>query len=86
MICVVELDAIAIDEADGCVRTESWDRELFQEVPSDLKICVLLMVGLVGLRSPCRNFAAGVAWGRLVVRLGRLSGGFVGLVRRPLQG
>ena len=58
MVCVVELDAIAVDEADGCVRTEGGDRELLQEISPDLKIRFLLTVGLVRLRFsgfPSRN-------------------------------
>jgi hypothetical protein len=71
MVCVVELDPVAIDEADGRVGTECGDRELFHEISPNLKMCVLLPLGLVCLRlcgSRFRNLTAGTPRGRLVVR------------------
>jgi hypothetical protein len=62
MICMVELDAIAIDEADGCVRTEGRDGELFQEISPNLEICLLLTIGFLSLRfseSPFCNPSTG---------------------------
>ena len=86
MVYVVELDPIAIDEPDGCVRTEGGNRELFQEVSSDLEICILLLFRLLRLRSPCSDLTARVAWGRRTIRLSYLPARFCGLVRGPLEG
>ena len=86
MVCVVELDPIAVDEPDGRVRTEGGDRELLKEVSSDLEICVLLLFCLSRLGSPCGDLTAGIAWGRRMVRLSYLPARFGGLVRRPLEG
>jgi len=47
---MVQLDTIAIVEADGCVRTEGRDGELFREISPKLKTCSLLIFGLVCLR------------------------------------
>ena len=41
---MVELNPVAIDEANGRVRTECRDRELLQEILSNLQICVLLQL------------------------------------------
>lgn len=43
MICMIEVDMIAIDETDGCVRTEGMGRGFFQKTAPDLEICVLLL-------------------------------------------
>ena len=45
-----ELNPVPIDQADGRVRTEGGDGELFEEVPSDLKIRILLLLGLLRIR------------------------------------
>ena len=82
MICVVELDLIAIDEPDGRVRTEGGDQELLKEVSSDLEIRILLLFRLSRLRSPCGDLTAGITWGRRVIRLPYLPARF----RGPLQG
>ena len=49
MVCVVELDTIAIHQADGRVRTEGRGGELFQEIPPNLKVCVLLTIRFICL-------------------------------------
>ena len=51
MVCVVELDAIAIDKADCRVRTEGRDGELLQEISPDLKVRSFLAFGF-----PCLGF------------------------------
>jgi len=76
MVCVVELDTVTVDEADSCVRTEGWDGELFQEISSNLKVCILLTFGFACLGSPFRDLTAGTGRSRLVVHLLRLPIGF----------
>ena len=88
MVCVVELDTIAIDEADGCMRTEGRDGELFKEISSDLEIRLLLTIRFICLRfsKPCScNLTAVTTRSRPVVHLLRLPIGFERLIRRPLS-
>ena len=82
---MIELDPVAIDQADGCVRTEGRDGELFEQVSPNLKIRVLLLLGLVCLRPPGYPFGWLAARSRLVARLGRLPLRIGELFRRPLQ-
>ena len=40
VVCVIELDAVTIDESDGRMGAEARDGELFQQVLSDLNGCL----------------------------------------------
>jgi len=82
---MVELDAVAIDEADGCVGTECGDRELFKEISPNLMVCVLLPFGLICL-GLCGYPFAGSARSRLVMHLRGLPTRLGGFVCRPLPG
>jgi hypothetical protein len=47
VVCVVELNPVSIDQPDGYVRTESRNRELFKEIPSDLPVYGIPPVSLL---------------------------------------
>jgi len=88
MICMAELDALAIDQSDCCVRTEGGDGKLFQEISSYLEGCILLTLRFVCLvfpGFPSHNPAAAATRSRLVVRFLRLSDRIKLLVRRPFS-
>ena len=87
MVRVVELDAVAVDEADCCVGMGCRDQEFFQEISPNLKICVRLEFGLVFprlCRHPFSNLTVGAARSQLVMHLPRLPTRFGRLVHRPL--
>jgi len=83
---MVELDPVPIDQADGRVGTECRDRKLFQEIPPDLQICVLLLIRLACPRSCGFLLDNGTPRSRLVMRLRRLPDRFLRLIRPPLLG
>ena len=88
MVCVVELDTITIDKADGRVRTEDGSGESIQEILSNLKIRILLTICFACLRSsglPFHGPIASTTRSRLIVHLLRLSIWLEHLVRRPLS-
>jgi len=89
MVCVIELDAVAIDESDGCVRTEGRDRELFQEISPNLKVCGFLSFAFVCPRLPeplFRNPTIGTTRSRPVMYLPCLWIRFERLIHRAFSG
>jgi hypothetical protein len=90
VVCVVELDPITIHEGDGRVRTEGRDGELFQEIPPDLEIRILLMFRFIRLRPPgSLLLRAATGRSRLVFQLSRLLLGgssAAAFIRSPLLG
>ena len=86
MVRMVELDPVPIDQPDGRVGPECRDRELLQEVSSDLQVCVLLQIRLACPGSRGFLLDNGTPRSRLVMRLCRLPDGFRQLIRRPLLG
>ena len=51
VVWVIELDAVAVGQADSCVRADGRDGELFEEIFSNLNTYPLLMVCLFYLRT-----------------------------------
>jgi len=89
MVCMIELDAVAVDETDSYVGTEGRDGELFQEIPPDLKMCIPLPLGLICLRwhgFPFRTLTIGTTRSRLVMDLRDLPARLRRFVRKPLSG
>ena len=61
MVCVVELDMVVVNEANGCVGTECGDCKLFQEISPNFMVCALLLFGLISWRLCGHHFGSLVA-------------------------
>jgi hypothetical protein len=61
MICMVELDAISVDETDGDVGMEGKDGKLSQEIPPNPNICIPPLFGPICPRSRESPFDIGTA-------------------------
>ena len=88
IICMVELDAIAIHETDGRMRTEGRDGELLQQISPNLKIRILLMFRFICPRLPALLFpsltVAATCRSRLMMQLLRLPIVLGRFICRPL--